>query len=448
MKAFLVFLFLLLAFFSSLCGAANLQFDPIRSLTAGYPGDRPDQPRVAYNSRHNEYLVVYQYHNDILAGPDQIHAARLSADGKYIANFVISDLPHDCRQPDVDYDPVRDRYLVVWSYDRNGDGANWDIHGRFVPRNGPVASLASMKIGGFATWNETSPRLAYGAVDQDFFVVSDLTFDNARQPSIVGFRVPADGSPSWYFMTIHEDTYQQSRMHPDITYNPTLDEYLVVYDDTLDVSGQLFLGHATYGQFYNITYIGLAITELLPPAAPLPGIHMFPGVAFSRSANYYIIVWNTMTTSGGRDIYARYYPGGYPQPQPETVHIERLDNSTDQDFVPTVGCTTGGPGCLALWIVNHNSSLHTFGREIVLKSDASGELTGHATGFFAPLDNLGATSSWTNSHPFVAIAGGRKNYYLGFTGKSANAINVYGRNTVFHPFPWPMFLPAIINGKK
>jgi hypothetical protein len=425
--------------------SANLEFDPTRSLTAGFPGDRPDLPRVAYNSRHNEYLVVYQYHNDIIPGPDQIHAARLAANGSYIANYVISDLAHDCRQPDVDYDPVRDRYLVVWSYDRNDNGANWDIHGRFVPADGPIASLPSMKIGGFATWNETSPRLAYGAVDQDFFVVSDLAFDNARQPEIVGFRVPADGSSSWHYMAIHEDTYQEPRQHPDIVYNSQRDEFLVVYDDNLDIYGHVFPGHATNGQYYNITDIGLAMTELSPPAIPLPGLHLFPAIAFSRSANYYIILWDTMTTSGSRDIYARYYPGG--NTQPATIHIERLDNSSDQEFVPTVACRSGGPGCLAIWVVNHNSTLYTFGREIVLKSDASGELTGHATGFYAPLDNLGATSSWTSSYPFAGIAGGRKNFYLGFTGKSANAINVYGRNSVFHPFPWPMFLPAIINGK-
>ncbi len=246
-------------------------------------------------------------------------------------------------------------------------------------------------------------------------------------------------------MTIHEDTYQEPRQHPDIAYNPQRDEFFVAYDDNLDIYGHVFPGHATNSQFYNITDIGLAMTELPAPAAPLPGIHFYPAIAFSRSANYYIIIWNTVTNSGGRDIYARYYPGG--NQQPATTHIERLDNSADQDFVPTVGCSRGGPGCLALWIVNHNNTLHTFGREIVLKSDASGELTSHATGFYAPLDNLGATSSWTSSYPFAGIAGGRKNYYLSFTGKSPNAINVYGRNTVFHPFPWPMYLPGIINGK-
>ena len=85
-----IFFCLLLTFQSSLVSAA-LEFNPTLSLTAGFPGDLPDGARVAYNSRHREYLVVYQYHNSILPGPDQIHAARLSADGKYIANYIISD---------------------------------------------------------------------------------------------------------------------------------------------------------------------------------------------------------------------------------------------------------------------------------------------------------------------------------------------------------------------
>jgi len=431
---FIVFL-LLLIIQSSLVLAA-LKFDPIRSLTAGFPGDRPDQPRVAYNSRHNEYLVVYQYHSDIMAGPDQIHAARLSADGKYIANYVISDLPNDCRQPDVEYDPARDRYLVVWSYDRNDDGANRDIHGRFVPRSGPVASLPSMKIGGFATWNETFPRLAYGAVDQDFFVVCELKTDSTLNPSVAGFRVPADGSPAWHYMYIRKSPSTGPRMHPDIAYNPQRDEFLVVYDNSLDIYGNVFSGHATNGQFYNITDIGLLMSSM-------SGFNDYPAVAFSGSANYYIITWDSYRTSGDRDIYARYYPGGHLQPA--AVYIERLDNNSDHDRSSAVSCSIGGPGCLVLWTVNHNSTMYTFGREIVLKSDASGALSSHASGFYAPLDNLGATSSWTVGVPTVGIAGGRKNYYLSFTGKSTNTLNVYGRNTIFHSFPWPMFLPAIIN---
>ena len=434
-------LFLLVAVPS---GAADLQFAPTRSLTAGWPGDLPAGSRVAYNSRHKEYLVVYQYHNTILSGPDQIHAARLSADGSYIANYVVSDLPNSCRQPDVEYDPLNDRYLVVWTYDRNGDNNNWDIHGRFVPVTGPVDTLPSMKIGGFATWDEFRPRLAYGAVGHDFFVVCTLDFDTARQPAVAGFRVPADGSPAWHYTTIHEDTYQSRRMHPDIAYNPRRDEFMVVYGDGADIYAHIFSGHATYSQFYNVTDIGLPITELTPPNTPLPGIHDNPEIAFSRNADFYIIIWETDRYTNSGKIWARYYPddaGSSP------VYMERLDNSRDHDRECAVSCTTGRPGCLVTWIVNHNNTLYTFGREIILKSNAAGNLSSHDTGFFAPLDNLGAASSWS-VYPTIGVAGGAKNYYLAFTGLGSNATYMLGRNSIFSDFPWPMFLPAIISGGK
>ncbi len=425
--------------------SAGLEFNSTRSLTAGFPGDQPGGPRVAYNSRRNEYLVVYEYHNDIMQGSSQIHAARLSADGKYIANYIISDLPNNCMQPDVDYDPVNDRYLVVWSYDRLGNNGDKDVYGRFVPATGPVDNLPGMTIGGFSTWHESYPRLAYGAIDQDFFVVFNLETGGANQPGIAGFRVPADGSPSWHYMSIHEDTYQGPRMHPDIAYNPVRDEFMVVYDNAEDIYGHIFPGHSTYGQFYNITDIGLAMTELPAPATPLPGIHDFPAISFSPGANYYMITWDSNRAAGHGDIYARYYPGG--NTLPATVYMELLDNSADHDRNSSVACKNDGTGCLALWIVKHNGALFTFGREISLKSDATGALISHDTGFYAPLDNLGPASSWSR-YPTVAIAGGRKNFYLGFMGKRSNITNIFGRNTIFTSFSWPMFLPAIIHGKK
>jgi len=37
----------------------------------------------------------------------------------------------------VAYDPTNDRYLVVYIYDVNGDGSDYDLRGRLIPWNGP-----------------------------------------------------------------------------------------------------------------------------------------------------------------------------------------------------------------------------------------------------------------------------------------------------------------------
>ncbi len=446
MKIHLLLTLVLLLLVPVASGAAALQFAPTRSLTAGWPGDLPDRSRVAYNSRHKEYLVVYQYHNSILSGPDQIHAARLSVDGSYIANYVVSDLPNNCRQPDVEYDPLNDRYLVVWTYDRNGDNNSWDIHGRFVPVSGPVDTLPSMKIGGFATWDESWPRLAYGAVDHDFFVVFNLDFNTARQPAIAGFRVPADGSPSWHHTTIHEDTYQSSRMHPDIAYNPQRDEFVVVYDDGANIYVHIFAGHATYSQFYNVTDIGLPITKLTPPNTTLPGIHDHPAIAFAPGASYYFITWDTNRETGSGDIWACYYPGGATMPA--AYYRQRLSGSGDHETGASVACRNDTSSCLAVWIVDHNDVFYTMAREVVLESDNNGELTRYETVFSQPLDNLAPVTSWWVGNPFTAIAGGSKNYYISFPAIGQNTVLLQGRNSILSDFPWPMFLPAIISGHK
>ncbi len=72
-------------------------------------------PAVAYNSHHDEYLVVW--YND--RGPTRdIFARRVRADGTLLSSFTIT---HNANfwnyNPDIAYSPKHDEYLVVWTYD-------------------------------------------------------------------------------------------------------------------------------------------------------------------------------------------------------------------------------------------------------------------------------------------------------------------------------------------
>ncbi len=72
-------------------------------------------PAVAYNSHHDEYLVVW--YND--RGPTRdVFARRVRADGTLLSSFTIT---HNANfwnyNPDLAYSPKHDEYLVVWTYD-------------------------------------------------------------------------------------------------------------------------------------------------------------------------------------------------------------------------------------------------------------------------------------------------------------------------------------------
>ena len=124
-------------------------------------------PAVAYNWKHHEYLVVW--HTRWTVGSRDIRAARISEQGQVLSSFVVYEHnSRDSAQPTVAYDPVNDRYLVAWVYDAFGNGSDWDVYGRLIPWEGPVAGLQAFPICTFAShqWN---PRVAYGRAVENFW---------------------------------------------------------------------------------------------------------------------------------------------------------------------------------------------------------------------------------------------------------------------------------------
>ncbi len=427
-------------------------FNDTVPLTMGIPGDNPTYPKVAYNSNHNEYLVVYHWSNDLLPWLNrQIHAARMTADGEYIANYNISELPNNCAQPDVAYDPDRDQYLITWSYDTYNDGTYWDIYGRFVSRAGPIAASPSFRIGGSSTtagskWNS---KIAYGTSNEDFFVVNSV-IASGQKPFITGFRVPANGSLSWLYTTIKGDPSNfEIRTNPDIAYSNSRHEFMVVYDDQSNIYGHIFNGQATFDQHINITVPEIPISKFMPPHISLLGIHERPAIAYSDPAKFYMITWETNRRSGHGETYARYYPGGASHSGVVPLRIERLDDTAEPDFTTDVACDTSSSSCLALWLRVHDGIYYTFGRRIFLESnDVFNSLTSHDTGFYAPLDNLNSTDTWING-PYLSIAAGKNNFYYAFTGRDASAVQrIFGKNSLYSSFDWTMFLPAILNSTR
>ncbi len=157
-------------------------------------------PAVVYNWKHNEYLVVWE--NVWPGGSHDIYAQRISDRGDLISWFAVSDgaiSTANRLQPDVAYDPVEDRYLVVWV---STVGSDQDVIGRFIPWQGPDPALTEFRVSSFIG-DEWKPKVAFarGQVPMEFMVV----WMNAPSGSDrwIGYsRVLADGSntnPSNYY---------------------------------------------------------------------------------------------------------------------------------------------------------------------------------------------------------------------------------------------------------
>ena len=163
---------------------------------------------------HNEYLVVWE--NSWAGGFHDVYARRVSADGRILSWFAVPSNTNKTVNPAVAYDPIHDRYLVVFGYDYYGDGSDWDINGRFIPWDGPDAGLLDF---GICTWDsdQKHPAVAYGQSVQEFMVAwvnapeSQPSYVSARRVFAAGGFAPGDG------FTVSSGP--ELRDFPDIAYN-------------------------------------------------------------------------------------------------------------------------------------------------------------------------------------------------------------------------------------
>ena len=365
-------------------------------------------PSVAYNWKRNEYLVVW--HDVWGMGTRDIRARRVSDRGDILSEFTIYDNPtRDSAQPSVAYDPVHDRYLVVWVRDALGNGSDWDVYGRFIPWQGPNPGLNAFPI---ITWptKQWTPKVAYARAQQEFLVV--WWNEHPSLPAYIsGKRIFADGSgfPSaGSDFTISHPT--QNRVEPDVSYNLARNEYLVVYSNgQLDILGTRLRGDAAPiggGEF------GIA---------GWPDPESNPAVAACRAADQYLVTWQS-NRGGNLAIYARFVNGNGSV---GSVHL--IDDTTSPEKNADVACDQAGSQYLIAWQTRYtNLRYGVWGR--LVRPDAS------MTPQF-PLRHPGGAAGRTRP----AIAGGGVNFLVAWEHDrdGTSFQDIHGRliapNVVYQP---------------
>jgi len=338
------------------------------------------RPAVAYNSKHREYLVVWQNN---WPGNLDVYGQRIGEDGKLRSWFAISAGPNDRAQPAVAYDPVNDRYLVTWAYDVSGNNTNWDVRGRIIPWNGPSPALTEFVICDWPTtqWN---PEVAYGRAQEEFLVV--WWTDHPSVPDYIsGRRInAATGAPADNAFTIASDSSQQ-RIFPDVAYNLSRNEYLVTYHDGLDIWGTRLQGN---GNILGSGEFGIA---------GWPDAEVNPVVASCDQEDQYLVVWQSLQGGTHYDIYARFVTGSG---SPDSVHHIYGDPVHQVD--PDIACVSDGSLYLITWqqqYSNITGPYGIFGRMISSEKQMNTEFS-----LMAPTG--GVQAEFTRP----AVAGGRAQF--------------------------------------
>ncbi len=288
------------------------------------------RPAVAYNSNHDEYLVVWQDTNDVL------YARRVLPLGQLSAPFAVSTSANGGQAPAVAYDPVRDRYLVTFVYDYWGNGSDLDIRGRFIPWDGPSSGLTDFTICDWTT-NQGRPALAFAGPQDEYLAV----WANSATPTvpsyISGQRIWANGSGFPATNPFLISSGPEDRGFPDVAHNRTRNEYLVTWDANIG-------GGNIYGVRLSGTGSILGSGEFV--IAGWPSNEQRPSVAACHRADQYLVAWQSDQETGGSDwaIYGRYVNGsGVPG------NVYEVDDTTAPQIEPEVSCDAGGQQYFLAW---------------------------------------------------------------------------------------------------
>lgn len=111
-------------------GMAEPSHEPFRVSN----GDEAYDPYVAWGDSAGTYFVVYRWPGNASYASSGICTHLLdsyqsAASNQYLhdGTFLIGDASHDKYPTDVAFDPLTEKYLVLFTYDFSGDGSDYDV---------------------------------------------------------------------------------------------------------------------------------------------------------------------------------------------------------------------------------------------------------------------------------------------------------------------------------
>ncbi len=285
-------------------------------------------PAVAYNSVDDEYLVVWDEDGD--GGITRVAGVRVNSEGQspFFA-FYISDPAVESYAAEAAYDPILNRYLVVWN---SGYDGSRDVVGRFIPSDGPSLSYPEFTIASSAP-DRFNPTVAYCPSLAEYLVVWE-NHGPASPTRIAAQGWAADGSgPITSELIITDASIHRAK--PQIAWNESVSEYLIVYEKTL-AGGEVDIW-AT-----RLSWSGAVLGSEIGVAG-WPGPEIEPDIASCRESS--LVVWKGGTGTDSK-VYSRSIDGN------GTVGtiVSNLSGSQSNHKLPSVSCNENGAEFLVAWL--------------------------------------------------------------------------------------------------
>ena len=258
---------------------------PLRdNVVIAAAADNQLDPAVAYNATDHTYLVIWE---DNRGGVDyDVYGQFIEASGALSGtNFALNTHTGHQLEPDVIYDPSTNHYLAVWD-DTEAD----QIEGQLLDPSGVLLAPE-----GFAIASDGStPRAAYNSNRNSYMVVYWHGGD------ILGQGVAADGSLSRPAFVISDEP--ASKTEPDLAFNATTQDYLVVWRDWRNAPPTIFTD--IYAQRIDEDGNPQGDEIVISTAADT---QEKPAVAYVAQVNQWLVIWQDFRNreTSGSDIYGQ-----------------------------------------------------------------------------------------------------------------------------------------------
>lgn len=282
--------------------------------TDGDNGRRAEYPDVAYSSRSDRYLVVWDADGTVTENELEIFGRIYNGQGEAIGpHFRISDMGpdgetiYDAKSPAVAYNSTSDEFLVVWDGDDGAPNNELEIYGQRVSVDGAELGSNDFKITdmggvGDASYDAIYADVTYNSTSDEYLVVWEGNdgpplADNEQE--IYGQRLSASGAEAGTndfrisdMGADGEAAYDAER--PAATFNSSANEYLVVWEgengvplaeDEYEIYGQLLAasGAEAGTNDFRISTMG--------PDGDASYDGRNPAVAYNSASNEYLAVW-------------------------------------------------------------------------------------------------------------------------------------------------------------
>jgi hypothetical protein len=338
------------------------------------------QAAIAYNNDLDEYLVVWSDGRGNALYWD-IYGQIVTGGGiPKGSTFVIRDeAATTLAYPDVAYDTVNQRYLVVWY-----DLTEVDVEGQLLNNAGSafgsafnVAEGTSGDIRGFPAVafypHASSGKYAvvyYGGSAGDYNIYSRFV----SMSGVVSIESSICTAPD-------------DQTDPDVAVDPAAGHFLIVWEDGRSTTDQIYGRIQWASGWLDPEFKVSVVTNCFNPA-----------VAFNTTTDEWLVAFEREVSGHSQIAGRRVDASGIPQsPDPITI----CDDSADQRY-PDVAYSSYGNQWLVVWEDHRVSQYDVYGRRV----DASGNPMGSGAFAICAASDYQSTpvvSATDNSHGYLVV---------------------------------------------